>query len=66
MEILLTGLVVATFCYLQFFPPPYHVDGIFFSSYIDSHFLHLLSEVRLLVRRVEDIRVLAHVGGAEH
>ncbi|XP_022884369.1 putative lipid phosphate phosphatase 3, chloroplastic isoform X3 [Olea europaea var. sylvestris] len=23
----LLGLVVATFCYLQFFPPPYHVDG---------------------------------------
>lgn len=21
------GLVVASFCYLQFFPPPYHVDG---------------------------------------
>lgn len=23
----LIGLVVASFCYLQFFPPPYHVDG---------------------------------------
>ncbi|XP_051117887.1 lipid phosphate phosphatase 2-like isoform X2 [Andrographis paniculata] len=23
----LLGLVVATFCYLQFFPPPYHIDG---------------------------------------
>ncbi|XP_073123074.1 putative lipid phosphate phosphatase 3, chloroplastic isoform X2 [Henckelia pumila] len=23
----LLGLVVATLCYLQFFPPPYHVDG---------------------------------------
>ncbi|EYU41298.1 hypothetical protein ABFS82_12G029300 [Erythranthe guttata] len=23
----LLGLVVATFCYLQFFPPPYHVHG---------------------------------------
>ncbi|XP_021296375.1 putative lipid phosphate phosphatase 3, chloroplastic isoform X3 [Herrania umbratica] len=23
----LLGLVVATFCYLQFFPPPYHADG---------------------------------------
>ncbi|KAL3527012.1 hypothetical protein ACH5RR_011668 [Cinchona calisaya] len=23
----LIGLVVAIFCYLQFFPPPYHVDG---------------------------------------
>ncbi|PNX69256.1 lipid phosphate phosphatase, partial [Trifolium pratense] len=21
------GLVVATFCYLQFFPPPYHPEG---------------------------------------
>lgn len=21
------GLVVATFCYLQFFPPPYQADG---------------------------------------
>lgn len=30
MEVLnfLAGIVVATFCYLQFFPPPYHVDGI--------------------------------------
>ncbi|XP_052197022.1 putative lipid phosphate phosphatase 3, chloroplastic [Diospyros lotus] len=23
----LLGLIVATFCYLQFFPPPYHVEG---------------------------------------
>ncbi|XP_027073235.1 lipid phosphate phosphatase 2 isoform X2 [Coffea arabica] len=23
----LIGLIVAMFCYLQFFPPPYHVDG---------------------------------------
>ncbi|KAJ4972794.1 hypothetical protein NE237_005968 [Protea cynaroides] len=23
----LLGLIVATFCYLQFFPPPYHPDG---------------------------------------
>ncbi|KAF7130301.1 hypothetical protein RHSIM_Rhsim10G0073100 [Rhododendron simsii] len=23
----LLGLTVATFCYLQFFPPPYHVEG---------------------------------------
>ncbi|KAK6921694.1 Phosphatidic acid phosphatase type 2/haloperoxidase [Dillenia turbinata] len=23
----LIGLIIASFCYLQFFPPPYHIDG---------------------------------------
>lgn len=23
----LIGLIVGTFCYLQFFPPPYHING---------------------------------------
>lgn len=27
---LCAGLTVASFCYLQFFPPPYDIDGIFF------------------------------------
>jgi len=26
-----SGLVVASFCYLQFFPPPYHVDGMLYA-----------------------------------
>ncbi|XP_006843771.2 lipid phosphate phosphatase 2 isoform X2 [Amborella trichopoda] len=34
------GLTVATFCYLQFFPPPYHTDGwgpyAYFQSVVDS------------------------------
>ncbi|KAG6779146.1 hypothetical protein POTOM_015516 [Populus tomentosa] len=29
LEAPFAGLVVATFCYLQFFPPPYHPQGIF-------------------------------------
>ncbi|PIN16468.1 Lipid phosphate phosphatase and related enzymes of the PAP2 family [Handroanthus impetiginosus] len=37
----LLGLVVATLCYLQFFPPPYHVDG--WTTY--TH-LHMLEELR--------------------
>ncbi|KAH6799297.1 lipid phosphate phosphatase 3 [Perilla frutescens var. frutescens] len=37
----LLGLVVATFCYLQFFPPPYHVDG--WRTYA---YLRMLEEVR--------------------
>ncbi|XP_057804743.1 lipid phosphate phosphatase 2-like isoform X3 [Salvia miltiorrhiza] len=30
----LIGLVVATFCYLQFFPPPYHADGWWTYAYL--------------------------------
>lgn len=31
MELFLgAGITVSSFCYLQFFPPPYDIDGTFF------------------------------------
>ncbi|THU48806.1 hypothetical protein C4D60_Mb06t02880 [Musa balbisiana] len=30
------GLVIASFCYLQFFPPPYDVDGWFPHAYLHA------------------------------
>ncbi|KAI3462559.1 hypothetical protein Pfo_019222 [Paulownia fortunei] len=44
----LLGLVVATFCYLQFFPPPYHVDG--WRTYT---YLHMLEELRTNTNNVQ-------------
>ncbi|KAG8373750.1 hypothetical protein BUALT_Bualt11G0057500 [Buddleja alternifolia] len=44
----LLGLVVATFCYLQFFPPPYHVDG--WRTY--AH-LRILEELRTNANNVQ-------------
>lgn len=29
------GVVVATFCYLQFFPPPYHANGMLFRNILN-------------------------------
>lgn len=40
------GLTVASFCYLQFFPPPYDVDGILF--FIPLHNASLQSVVYIL------------------
>ncbi|CAH2042098.1 unnamed protein product, partial [Thlaspi arvense] len=34
----LIGLTVSSFCYLQFFPPPYDMDGIILFFIVDSHF----------------------------
>ncbi|KAL2457551.1 putative lipid phosphate phosphatase 3 [Forsythia ovata] len=44
----LLGLVVATFCYLQFFLPPYHVDGWGTHAYF-----RILEESRLNVNNVQ-------------
>ncbi|KAG6484432.1 hypothetical protein ZIOFF_052947 [Zingiber officinale] len=35
------GLVIASFCYLQFFPPPYDIDGWFPHAY-----LHAMADIR--------------------
>lgn len=42
------GLVVATFCYLQFFPPPYHSEGSFIKL-LFAFAIHHLVEVAIVL-----------------
>lgn len=48
----LLGLTVATFCYLQFFPPPYHVEG--WGPYA---YFRMLEELRTSAQAANNVHV---------
>ncbi|KAG5527995.1 hypothetical protein RHGRI_028807 [Rhododendron griersonianum] len=63
----LLGLTVATFCYLQFFPPPYHVEG--WGPYA---YFRVLEEIRTSTQAANNVNMQnvqpreAHMESPQH
>lgn len=58
------GLVVSSFCYLQFFPAPHSADGIIPDSL--SLFFRVIRYLLLLVITNQSLCLLIHVGWGPH
>ncbi|XP_020252502.1 lipid phosphate phosphatase 2-like isoform X1 [Asparagus officinalis] len=52
------GLIVATFCYLQFFPPPYHIHG-----WGPHAYFHMLESLRSAENQQSEQRTIAGPSG---